>query len=98
MSRYTIQTNDLEVIVGWDNPMQTLYYQVYLTNGPGVPVMSAGDTFNELSTVATLIDSLASALLVEVPEAILTKLSNDVKNATQPTKLQMDMAEMFGQI
>ena len=97
MSRYHIDTQDeFDIFVGWDNPLQTFFYQKY----------SGYNTKNEklLDEIGTSyhaipdVDQLYKLIKVfgyELTDGQLSMLSGDFDNRTESTPLQKMINQMF---
>jgi hypothetical protein len=90
MSRYNIDHPTLDIVVGWDNPLQTLFCQVIdpsldeeeetiLWRGTGHPDP-------EIRTVHQL--NLILSPYAQVPDDVAEKLCAEMKAAATPTPLQ----------
>jgi hypothetical protein len=95
MSRHCISRNPLEIIVGWDPPLQTYFLQITdpTKDEENQFVLWCGTYPDELPTTESLADVLA-------PYAVLTldlreQLEDEKARSPQPTELQRRMIEMF---
>jgi hypothetical protein len=91
MSRYSIpaQNPALTVIVGWDNPLQTFFAQVFnpsIEEDAEACLLWIGTTPQAIPTVAALQAQLAG--WATLPPVIVAHLSRDQQVATLPTLLQ----------
>jgi hypothetical protein len=91
MSRYSIpaQQPGLTVIVGWDNPLQTLFAQVFdpfIEDDEAACLLWIGTAPEAIPTVAALQAQLTG--WATIPPAILDCLTRDQHAATPPTPLQ----------
>ena len=90
MSRYTIppQQPGLTVTVGWDNPLQTLFAQVFDPSSEDADayLLWIGTAPGAIPTVAALQAQLTG--WATIPPAILDCLTRDQHAATPPTPLQ----------
>ena len=91
MSRYSIpaQQPGLTVIVGWDNPLQTLFAQVFdpsIEDDEAACLLWIGTAPGAIPTVAALQAQLTG--WATIPPAILDHLVRDQHAATPPTPLQ----------
>jgi hypothetical protein len=94
MSRYTVDTQDQEIVVGWDNPLQTFFLQVSERGrdeeGPRVWL---GTLPGELPTV----EALAKALTpyTTLSDELRTTLQRDADARTLPSPLQRAFANLM---
>ena len=91
MSRYSIpaQQPGLTVIVGWDNPLCTLFAQVFdpsIAEDADACLLWIGTAPGAIPTVAALQAQLAG--WAAIPPALLDCLIRDQQAATPPTPLQ----------
>ena len=91
MSRYNIpaQHPALTVIVGWDNPLGTLFAQVFdpsIEEDAEACLLWIGTTPEAIPTVAALQAQLAG--WTTIPPDTLDRLLRDQHAATPPTPLQ----------
>jgi len=91
MSRYSIPAQDpaLTVIVGWDNPLGTLFAQVFdpaIADDEEACLLWIGTAFQAIPTVAALQARLAG--WATIPAAVVDRLTRDQQAATPPTPLQ----------
>jgi hypothetical protein len=91
MSRYRIpaQNPALTVVVGWDNPLQTLFAQVFdpsIEDEEEADLLWIGTALQEITTVAALQAQLAG--WATIPADIVDRLTRDQHAATPPTPLQ----------
>ena len=91
MSRYSLspQQPGLTVIVGWDNPLQTLFAQVCAPSSEDEKdayLLWIGTAPGAISTVAALQAQLAG--WATIPPAIVDRLVREQQAATPPTPLQ----------
>ena len=91
MSRYSIsaQQPGLTVIVGWDNPLQTLFAQVFdpsIEDDEAACLLWIGTVPEAIPTVAALQAQLAGWAMI--PPDIVDRLVRDQQAATPPTPLQ----------
>ena len=98
MSRYNIslQQPGLTVIVGWDNPLQTLFAQVCdpsREDEGDAYLLWIGTAPGAISTVAALQAQLSG--WATIPPAILDRLIREQQTATPPTPLQQWVLRLF---
>jgi len=91
MSRYSIpaQQPGLTVIVGWDNPLCTLFAQVFdpsIEDDEAACLLWIGTAPGAIPTVAALQAQLAGWAMI--PPDIMARLVRDQQAATPPTLLQ----------
>jgi hypothetical protein len=91
MSRYSIpaQNPALTVVVGWDNPLQTLFAQVFdpsIEDEEEAELLWIGTALQEITTVAALQAQLVG--WATIPADIVDRLLHDQHAATPPTPLQ----------
>ena len=107
MSRYTIDHPTLDVTVGWDNPLQTLFCSVVseTRNTAENTAENADDEETMLlwggtgipgDTIRT-IPELEARLspYARIPDGIADKLRADMASATTPTPLQRFVTGIF---
>lgn len=90
MSRYGFNVNDFEIVVGWDNPCQTFFGQVYLNDEPVSDTMIGLGRFDIRD-----LRSLEADLGYKVPPEIGVKLIEDRDGAAPRTPLQKRVAGIF---
>lgn len=115
MSRYNITYNSdtvanprYEVVVGWDNGLNTYFFQVWDTNNRpddfGTPDFSAGYIPDEVADVPTLVEKLkdlpiAGQVFVDPNKPLsnlaILQLYLDKKNALPRTTFQQSMLDML---
>ena len=91
MSRYSIPAQDprLQVVVGWDNPLVTLFAQVFdpsIEEDEEACLLWIGTAPEAIPTVAALQAQLVG--WATIPPAIVDRLVRDQQAATPPTPLQ----------
>lgn len=98
MARYQFTTKELTVIVGWDNPLQTFFAQVWKGEPesaainhpfPGIgphPLLWLGTTRDDVPTVKDLAAGLKPH--AEIPPDIVGRLREDFANRRPPTTAQ----------
>jgi hypothetical protein len=91
MSRYCIpsQRPGLTVVVGWDNPLRTLFAQVFnplIEEDADACLLWIGTAPEAIPTVAALQAQLAG--WATIPPDIVARLLRDQHTATPPTPLQ----------
>jgi hypothetical protein len=91
MSRYSIPAQNLrlQVIVGWDNPLVTLFAQVFdpsIEEDAAACLLWIGTAPEAIPTVAALQAQLAG--WAAIPPDIVDRLTRDQHAATPPTPLQ----------
>ena len=91
MSRYSIpaQQPGLTVIVGWDNPLQTLFAQVFdpsIEDDEAACLLWIGTAPGAIPTIAALQAQLVG--WATIPPDIVERLTRDQQTATPPTPLQ----------
>ena len=102
MSRYRIHTLNSdrhETFVGWDNPLQTYFAQVYdLSASDEDDSISfwVGEKPQEVTSVDVLEEKVRPFAVI--PQEIKEKLLRDYQERTQPTPLQRMMSELFRNI
>lgn len=84
MSRYGFQHEGKDVVVGWDNPIQTLFGDI------GDYSITLDGNYNIQN-----VDELAEIMGVEIPSEIKEKLERDRDTAPAPTLLQARMGQLF---
>jgi hypothetical protein len=91
MSRYSIPAQDprLQVVVGWDNPLVTLFAQVFdpsIEEDAEACLLWIGTAPEAIPTVAALQAQLVG--WATIPADIVDRLLHDQHAATPPTPLQ----------
>jgi hypothetical protein len=91
MSRYSIpaQHAALTIVVGWDNPLQTFFAQVFdpsVEEDEEADLLWIGTAPQAIPTVAALQAQLAD--WATIPADVVDRLSRDQQAATPPTPLQ----------
>jgi hypothetical protein len=98
MSRVQIPDNftkgGLEVFVGWDNPLETFFGQVYDRSKPEAEqiIYWIGLQVGEIPTVSELDDRMKN--FCTIPETIAAELVDAKRDRTEPTPLQRFMREL----
>ncbi len=89
MSRYGFNVDDVEIVVGWDNPLQTFFGQ---TEVDGKVVV---DTMIDMGLVnVQCVRLLESMIGFYIPRDICDKLIHDRDNAIPQTPLQAAMGKL----
>ncbi len=96
MSRYTIAPHDAryQVIVGWDNPMQTLFGQVFETtveDDDAACVLWVGLEVQAITTLAGLQDALQA--YATLPAEVVARLQHDQARTPPRSALQARMLQ-----
>src|SRR5688572_29195718 len=90
MSHYVFKTIMNEIVVGWDNPIETFFVQVWDESSEADdPVLWVGAKPQEVATVEAL-----AALLQpygEIPDELLMQLREDFAAREPPTEWQRRM-------
>lgn len=95
MSRYHFPTEKgHDVVVGWDNPLQTFFADVELKGVMILDTMCGLSRFN-INTPEELSELLDEYCGFTIPADILAKLHEDLNGASSPTSLQAKMANIF---
>lgn len=89
MSRYGFNVDDVEIVVGWDNPTQTFFGQTEVNGKEVINTMLNMGRFDVLDVTL-----LGNMIGFDIPFDIQDDLILDRDNATVPTPLQ----EMMGKI
>ena len=95
MSRHCISKEPLEIVVGWDPPLQTFFLQISdLTKDEGNEfVLWLGTYPGELPTIESLTDGLAP--YAALTEELVQQLEAEKAGSTKPSPLQLKVIEMF---
>ena len=93
MSRYGFNVDDVEIVVGWDNPTQTLFGQTEVDGKPVIDTMIGMGLFNVQS-----VQLLESMIGFYIPRDIRGKLIQERDNAPAPTPLQKRMTKIFASL
>lgn len=88
MSRYSIGN---DIIVGWDNPLQTFFYQIWEEDDM---VCGGGNWDKEIPTLEKLQEELA-LIDVEIPQNVLDDLIYDYGIREEPINLQKAVTKFF---
>jgi hypothetical protein len=90
MSRYNLEGNlpGLRIVVGWDNPLETYFAQVWSGPEPkeGSLQLWTGTMRSQLTTVESLVTQVAP--YGDIPPAVLAQLRDDPHSCGEPTPLQ----------
>ena len=92
MSRYGFNVDDVEIVVGWDNPIQTFFGSTELDGTPVIDTMLDMGSFNVRD-----IHLLECMIGFDIPVDIRNRLTLDRDNATPRTPLQELVGEIFGE-
>lgn len=86
MSRYAFNDGKQDIVVGWDNPTQTLFADVDDIRSTMLD-MGRFDICN--------VEELEEVANISIPEDIKAKLEHDRDTAPAPTPLQAAMGQLF---
>lgn len=92
MSRYGFNVGDVEIVVGWDNPIQTFFGSTELDGTPVIDTMLDMGSFNVRD-----IHLLECMIGFDIPVVIRNRLTLDRDNAAPRTPLQELVGEIFGE-
>jgi hypothetical protein len=98
MSRYTITAHDprYDVVVGWDNPLETFFCQVFDTtvdtDDETACVLWEGTMLQAIPTVAAL--QVCLGQFATIPEVVCVQLCRDQAQATRRTPFQEMMLNL----
>ncbi len=92
MSRYGFNKGDVEIVVGWDNPIQTFFGSTELDGAPVIDTMLDMGRFDVKD-----IRLLECMIGFNIPADIRSKLIHDRDNAASRTPLQELVGEIFGE-
>ena len=109
MSRYEFLTSEHEIVVGWDNPLQTYFAQVWKLEPGQVerpapnfydgsydePVLWVGTAEGEVPTVEALCECL-KPYAPALPKSIHDSLQQDLEGRHEPTPHQKRMGSLVG--
>ncbi|KKL73787.1 hypothetical protein LCGC14_2071360 [marine sediment metagenome] len=90
MSRYGFNVDNVEIVVGWDNPTQTFFGQ---TEVDGVPVVDTMINMGRYDIKDVYL--LEKMIGFDIPGDICNKLLVDIGTSTPQTPLQKRMGEIF---
>ena len=90
MSRYGFTVDKVEVVVGWDNPIQTFFGQTEVDGEIVIDTMIGMGLFNVQS-----VDLLENMIGFDIPRDIRKKLLDDQAESPPPTPQQSRMAKIF---
>lgn len=102
MSRYVIKHDEHhEVVVGWDNPLQTFFAQVYdlkateddLGEGDEVMLVWVGTQPRQITDIDKLREFVYNFAVIE--SDVRQKLESDQLNAIPPTPLQQHFIKLM---
>jgi hypothetical protein len=97
MSRYALKTYDESTIfVGWDNPMQTFFFQKYINYDQENEelLINFGSEFQQIPTLANL-EVFALNQDYRLDKKLIENLYDDFEQRTEPTLLQKNMNKIF---
>lgn len=100
MSRYQIETQPFTVIVGWDNPLQTLFAQVWDPklkdddDDDGGCIFWVGTHPGSIRTVSDLAQVISGYAIL--PRDIMSQLEQDQRRSKPPTPLQQWVGARLG--
>lgn len=86
MSRYKFSTDKHDIVVGWDNPMQTLFGQVFDREDDDDPAEWIGINHDEIKYVDDLQKRLQPYAVL--PALVVASLQKDLDEARPRTDLQ----------
>jgi hypothetical protein len=90
------QNPALTVVIGWDNPLQTFFAQVFdpsIEEDEEADLLWIGTALQAIPTVAALQAQLAG--WATIPPEIVHRLTQDQQAATPPTPLQRWAHRLF---
>lgn len=90
MSRYGFNVNNVEIVVGWDNPCQTFFGQTEVDGTEVVNTMLGMKQFD-----VQCLNLLEKMIGFNIPDDIRTKLIHNRDNAPDPTPLQKAMGRII---
>lgn len=90
MSRYGFNVDDVEIVVGWDNPTRTFFGQTEVDGREVINTMLGMGLFNIQS-----VDLLENMIGFYIPRDIRKKLLDDQAESPPPTPQQSRMAKIF---
>lgn len=98
MSRHIASTSaEKTVVVGWDNPMQTFFLQVWEPEvTEEAPTYSRGDLPRAVPTVEDLNTAMDDAGLTGLTDDLILKLRRDHDSSSPRTSLQEKVEKLFG--
>ena len=105
MSRHAVTSNNpaLDIIVGWDPPLETFFAQVTRTDlsadtGEDQIVLWIGTASNEIEQAESLIGPLApyGAVPPTLVETLDAERAKRHAEGRQPTQLQSTLSALFG--
>ncbi len=88
----TLSEDNVTVIVGWDNPLQTLFGDVEV-DGQELPTISTMAGMGE--TNIKTVDDLEYLIGYRIPGDVAARLIIDMDNRTEPSPLQKSMASFL---
>jgi hypothetical protein len=90
MSQYSFWGNGLEFVVGWDNPLETFFVQVWdRSSESDDPLLWAGAKPGEVATVEALVALVRH--YGEIPDELLMQLREDFDAREPLTEWQRRM-------
>jgi hypothetical protein len=90
MSRYEYEGKEeyYQIVIGWDNPLQTFFAQVWDGRSRSEhPLLWLGTVPDEVSTAEALAAQVEA--YGEIPPGIMARLRDDYDRRTSPTPLQL---------
>lgn len=90
MSRYGFNVDDVEIVVGWDNPTQTFFGQTEVDGKTVVDTMIGMGRFDIKDVYI-----LEKMIGFDIPDGITYKLLNDIGTSPPQTPLQKRVGEIF---
>lgn len=94
MSQYSFRVERREFILGWDNPLQTFFVQVWEDSDQDDPVLWAGTSPDEVASVETLAELMRP--YGKIPAQVRTQLRDDCDGRIPPTEWQRRVLSMVG--
>lgn len=92
MSRYGFNVNNVEIVVGWDNPCQTFFGSTEVNGKPVVDTMIGMGRF-DIQDVYVLEQMIG----FDIPRDISNKLLVDIGTSPPQTPLQKRIGKIFGE-
>ena len=101
MSRYETETDTYRIVVGWDDPLQTFFVQVYALNNDedaddDIVMWRGAAPDDKIATFDELNRILMEQILPIIDDDIKADLQRDQKNSKPPSPLQTRMRRLFG--
>ena len=92
MSHYSFRVDRRGIVVGWDNPLQTFFVQVWENSDEDDPVLWVGTWPEEVTSVEALAEVMRP--YGEIPAEVLAQLHTDFDGRKPQTAWQRQVLSM----